>query len=252
MSGSTHTGGEGMRDPGDDVGVWSFSAPPRSGSRLAWAAGAIVSATLLVAIPAVWLAARPAAEVGVPPWVREDGHGREPVLRETAGEMPAIGVRSARPADLQPVSMTRPPLRLRIPGLAVDAPIVPVGVEPSGTMEVPDDVGTVGWYGFGPSPGLPGSTVLVGHVDSRLEGPGVFFGLSRVHVGDRVSVRVAEGGWESFRVVARALVEKDRLPQGIFTREGDPVLTLITCGGGFDPAAGRYTHNVIVSAVRSR
>lgn len=252
MTGSTHTGGEVTRDPGDDVGVWSFSAPQRSGSRLVWAVGAVVSATLLVAIPAAWLAARPPAEVGVPPWVREDAYAGEPVLRETEVEGPAIGVRSARPADLQPVSMARPPLRLIIPELDVDAPIVPVGVEPSGTMEVPADIGTVGWYGFGPSPGLSGSTVLVGHVDSRLEGPGVFFGLSRLRVGDLVSVRVAEGGWESFRVVARALVDKDRLPQGIFTRKGDPVLTLITCGGGFDPAAGRYTHNVIVSAVRSR
>jgi sortase (surface protein transpeptidase) len=240
------------RNTGDDVGVWSFSSPPRSRSRRAWAAGAIVSATLLVAIPAAWLAARPPAEVGVPPWLREDGHARERVLRATEGDVPAIGARSARPADLQPLSMARPPLRLNIPELGVDAPIVPIGVETSGTMEVPDDVGTVGWYGFGPSPGLPGSTVLVGHVDSRLEGPGVFFGLSRLRVGDRVSVRVAEGGWESFRVVARALVEKDHLPQGIFMRKGDPVLTLITCGGGFDQAEGRYTHNVIVSAVRAR
>jgi sortase (surface protein transpeptidase) len=150
------------------------------------------------------------------------------------------------------VSAARPPRRLTIPALGVTAPIVPMGVEPGGTMEVPDDVVTVGWYRFGPSPGLPGSAVLVGHVDSRLEGPGVFFGLTKLQVGDLVRVRVADGGWDSFRVVARALVAKDRLPRGIFTRDGDPVLTLITCGGGFDAAAGRYTHNVVVSAVPAR
>lgn len=238
------------RSPAVHAGVWSFSDPPRSGGRLASAAVAIVSASILVATPVWWLAARSPADVGTPPWWKEDGHTGEPALLPLGaeGDLPAIGVRSARPTDLEPVNVAEAPVRLDIHSLGVNAPIAPMGVEPTGAMEVPDDPATVGWYRFGPSPGLPGSTVLVGHVDSRLEGPGVFFGLSRLRLGDLVRVRVAEGRWESFRVVARSLVEKDRLPQSIFTRQGDPVLTLVTCGGGFDPAAGRYTHNVVVSA----
>jgi hypothetical protein len=38
-------------------------------------------------------------------------------------------------------------------------------------------------------------------------------------------------------------------PAGSACRRGDPVLTLITCGGSFDSAAGRYTHNVVVTAI---
>jgi sortase (surface protein transpeptidase) len=91
--------------------------------------------------------------------------------------------------------------------------------------------------------------LLIGHVDSRVQGPGVFFGLSRLEPGDEIRVRVSGGRWRSFEVVARNLVAKDRLPPSIFTREGDPILTLVTCGGGFDEEAGHYTHNVVVSAV---
>lgn len=165
------------------------------------------------------------------------------------GVLAAIGVHSARPADLEPVSLAQPPLRVLIPRVGVNARIIPVSVETTGTMEVPADVRTVGWYRFGPSPGLPGSTVLIGHVDSRAAGPGVFFGLSELEPGDRIRVLSSGRRWESFDVVARNLWEKDRLPEQIFSREGDPVLTLITCGGSFDSAAGRYTHNVVVTAI---
>ena len=163
----------------------------------------------------------------------------------------AIGVYSARPADLEPVSLARPPLRIVIPRVGVNARIMPVGVERTGTMDVPADVRTVGWYRFGPSPGLPGSTVLIGHVDSRMAGPGVFFGLSELEPGDGLRVLASGRSWESFEVVARSLWEKDRLPEQLFSREGDPILTLITCGGPFDSVAGQYTHNVVVTAIHS-
>ena len=189
--------------------------------------------------------------MGIVPWARDGRPGVEAALPPD-GEgrvLAAIGVHSARPADLEPVSPALPPLRVLIPRVGVNARIIPVGVETTGTMEVPADVRTVGWYRFGPSPGLPGSTVLIGHVDSRAAGPGVFFGLSELEPGDRIRVLASRRRWESFEVVARSLWEKDRLPRQLFSREGDPVLTLITCGGSFDSAAGRYTHNVVVTAI---
>jgi sortase (surface protein transpeptidase) len=207
-----------------------------------------VSASLLVAIPLWWMATRPEANVGTPPWAASDP-SRGGVQSTDGVEASTIAVHSARLADLKPAVTASAPLRLGIPALGVSAEIVPVGVERTGSMEVPKDVATVGWYRFGPSPGSAGSSLLIGHVDSRLEGPGVFFGLSTLERGDEIRVRVSGGGWRSFEVVARNLVAKDRLPPGIFAREGDPFLTLVTCGGGFDEEAGHYTHNVVVSAV---
>jgi hypothetical protein len=50
-------------------------------------------------------------------------------------------------------------------------------------------------------------------------------------------------------VVGRRFVSKDRLPGAIFSTEGPPVLTVITCGGTFDSATHHYADNVIVYAV---
>ena len=211
----------------------------------------IVSAFVLVAVPVWWLTTRPDATFGTPPWDEQAHHARGATRTVSPGEetFPAITVHSARLADLESIHRGRPPLRLGIPALGVDAKIVPLGVEPSGAMEVPEDVATVGWYRFGPAPGAPGSALLAGHVDSREQGAGVFFSLSRLERGDLVRVRTMGTGWRSFEVVSRSLIVKDRLPGAIFARNGAPTLTLITCGGGFDQEAGHYTHNVIVSAV---
>jgi sortase (surface protein transpeptidase) len=161
----------------------------------------------------------------------------------------AVGVRSLQLADLQPAAIGPLPVELRIPAVGVRAPVVPVGVDPSGAMEVPPDVRTVGWYRFGPSPGNRGSALLAGHVDSRLQGPGVFLRLQELEPGDVIHVRASKARWESFEVVSRNLVAKDRLPRGIFAGGTEPVLTLITCGGEFDEEARSYTHNVVVSAI---
>lgn len=213
-------------------------------------AALIVGASTLALLP-LWWPARPPSTAGRPPWAergRLDAREAAPSAQGGIAASATIGVHSARLVDLEPVIAARRPVRLSIPSIGVDAPIVPVGVHRSGTMEVPPDIRTVGWYRFGPSPGLPGSAVLVGHVDSRIRGPGVFFGLSRVAPGDVVRVRL-EGRWRAFEVVSRSLVPKDRLPSGAFARDGRPVLTMITCGGGFDWGAGRYTGNVVVAAV---
>ena len=44
-------------------------------------------------------------------------------------------------------------------------------------------------------------------------------------------------------------VDKTRLPTAqLFARDGPPLLTLITCGGEFDRAAGHFRDNVVVHA----
>jgi sortase (surface protein transpeptidase) len=209
-----------------------------------------VSAAVLVATLTCWIGGRVDPNVGRPPWGNQ-GSRPEAVAPLAVAEAaaPTIGVRSLRISDLEPATAGPRPLRLVIPSIGVRAPIVPVGIGPAGAMEVSGEVATVGWYRFGPSPGTSGSALLVGHVDSRVQGAGVFFRLSEVEPGHVVRVRLVGGRWESFEIVARSLVPKDRLPRAIFAREGDPLLTLITCGGGFDQAAGAYTHNVLVAAV---
>jgi hypothetical protein len=151
-----------------------------------------------------------------------------------------------------PTATTVPPARpvtgVHLPAIGVDAPVVPVGVQPgTDDIEIPD-IDHVGWYQLGPSPGQQGSAVLVGHVDGDGR-PGVFFDLGKLVPGDVVTVDFADGGRAEFRVVGRQQVAKAALPADLFARDGDPRLTLITCGGAFDSSTGHYVDNVVVVAV---
>ncbi len=151
---------------------------------------------------------------------------------------------------LTDLDVTPKPERLRIDVLDIDAPVGEYGVAPSGQMDVPDNVTEAGWYKHGPSPGEPGSAVLAAHVDLRGPGRGLFYDLDELEVDDEVVVGYSDGESRRFRVVARSTYLKSELPLDvIFSREGDPVLTLITCGGGFSASEGSYDSNVVVYAV---
>ncbi len=151
--------------------------------------------------------------------------------------------------DLETTDRPKPE-RLIIDVLDIDAPIGQYGVAVNGQMDVPDNITEVGWYEFGPSPGDPGSAVLAAHVDLAGPGRGLFYDLDQLKVDDEVIVSFSDGETRSFRVVARVTYLKTELPlDTIFSRDGDPVLTLVTCGGGFSRSTGSYDSNVVVYAV---
>lgn len=141
------------------------------------------------------------------------------------------------------------PTRLRIPALGIDGAVAALGVAANGEMDVPRDAQTVAWYEYGPSPGQDGSAVLAAHVDYNGV-PGIFFDLARLDAGDEVTVTFDGGRTRTFTVEERASVAKEVLPiDELFRRDGQPVLTLITCGGEFDAAARSYRSNIVVRAV---
>jgi hypothetical protein len=220
----------------------------------------ILGMVLLIGVPTTWLLTRPAETVGDP-----DAFASAPVDREPATSAPADEV---LPADDDPASDVEPAVQLRagelkgpirhvtrpdriaIPTIGVDAQVVAVGLEDDGTMEIPVDVATIGWFEPGVRPGQPGTAVLAGHVDSRTQGRGAFFDLRDLDVEDVVVTTGEDGQPQEWRVVARTRFLKDELPTAdLFTREGDPRLVLITCGGAFDATARSYTDNIVVYAV---
>ena len=220
----------------------------------------VVSVLTLLATPVAILAARPPVEFGRLPKTSDPLSARSVVraaIRDPAGSrspvsglMSKVGVRSARLDEYVPRTTGSRPVVLAIPGIGVRVHIVPVGVENgTGAIEVPPNVDTIGWYRFGPSPGVEGSAVLIGHVDSWLQGPGAFFRLRDLRPGDPVSVSFANGSTMPFRVVARRFYSKGSLPEMLFERRGRPILSLITCGGSFDQMTRSYSDNVVVIAV---
>lgn len=148
------------------------------------------------------------------------------------------------------ISEQATPARLIVDKLDIDAPIGAYGVDSRGRMDVPDNITEVGWYRFGPAPGQPGSTVLAAHVDLAGPGRGLFFDLDDLAEGDRVAVEMSDGSILNFEVVAQTTYLKAELPlDTIFSRDGQPVLTLVTCGGDFSSSARSYDSNVVVYAV---
>lgn len=207
-----------------------------------------VGITGLLATPATVFATRPRLDAGSLDAVAAP---REPERTDLIGSITIhqITVHPSRLQDLGDTEQGPRPVRIVIHAIGVDAPIVSVGIAAASTMQIPLDISRVGWYRFGPAPGQPGSAILAGHVDSRVQGRGIFFFLRDLGPGDTLTIRYADGGRTEFRVVARRFYAKDALPPMIFRRSGPPMLTLLTCGGSFDPIRRHYSDNVAVFAV---
>lgn len=181
---------------------------------------------------------------------RQDGGGRAPA--HVASEDATTGAADREPSSARlgelPATRVAAPSSLRIPAIEVRAPIEPTGID-GGAFDVLDGVSSVGWYRHGPSPGEAGSAVLAAHVDTARDGPGIFFDLTRLSAGDRVEVLRDDGQRITFEVTSVSRYDKADLPvEELFARTGRPRLTLITCGGAFDPVLGRYDDNVVVVA----
>ncbi len=116
-------------------------------------------------------------------------------------------------------------------------------------MEIPGSASVAGWYEFSVLAWRRGSAVIAAHVDWNGR-RGAFFDLYLSEVGTRVVVEFDDGTTSEFEVTAAEQYDKRALPtDDIFTRTGEPVLTLITCGGVFNEAVRSYEDNVVVFAV---
>lgn len=133
-----------------------------------------------------------------------------------------------------------------LPRFGVTAPIVRVGVGPNG-MVVPHNARDVAWLDQGPFPGDTNNAVLAGHINySRVAGS--FSRLTQLSPGEIVSVTLDGKRWD-FKVTWNCLFDRntDQAAQ-IMGRTDVPSVTLISCGGVFDRAAGTHNKRVAVRA----
>jgi len=141
------------------------------------------------------------------------------------------------------------PTRLVLPG-GRSAPVSAVGLHDDGSLVIPDDPQVVGWWtgGSGADDAF-GSVVVAGHVDSASRGLGVLAALPGIRAGQVVAL-TADGRTARYAVVRAGLVPQAQLSRtsGLFRRDGDPQLVLITCGGAFDAVHHRYADNYVVVA----
>ncbi len=140
------------------------------------------------------------------------------------------------------------PVRLKIPSISVDAPIIKVGLLPDGELEAPKEGHEVGWFEKGIRPGMKGNALLDGHVDWRRE-IAVFWDLRKMKSGEEISIITANGEDLRFEVEWLDLVEAANPPlERIFGQTSYPAVTIITCGGEFDRSIHDYTHRWVVRA----
>jgi len=150
-------------------------------------------------------------------------------------------------ATTAPPAARLTPVRIRVPAIGVDAPLVRLGLTSDGALAVPTKAMTAGWYTGSPLPGRVGPAVIAGHVHwSGI--PAVFAHLADLTAGDRIIVTRSDASTATFTVDRVATYPKTRFPTALVYGSLDVAgLRLITCGG-FDPVARAYEANVIVFA----
>lgn len=143
------------------------------------------------------------------------------------------------------------PVSIDIPSIHVDAKVIPLGLDPNGTVAVPplSTPMVAGWYDKGPAPGEPGAAAILGHVDAAKVGPAVFYELGNMRPGAKIFVRLRSGHIAIFETYSIELFAKEKFPTDrVFGYTSWPTLRLITCGGVFDARTGHYLGNIVAFA----
>jgi LPXTG-site transpeptidase (sortase) family protein len=232
-----------------DVPAVSESSEERTerGGHPGWlAALGLVLASLTVAMP--WLAPELATVSGVrsTPVVS----GREPTTALPPFVLePSVLLRHAQPSSPPPAAASvGVPIRLVVPALHVDAPVVPIQA-PNGVLLPPSNPQMLGWWDAGAMPGAArGGALITGHTVHT--GGGAFDDLETLKPGDRVRVR-SRTGLIDYVVSGVTIYRKSQLAkdaQRVFSQTGPGRLVLITCE---DWNGSTYLSNAVVFADRA-
>lgn len=131
------------------------------------------------------------------------------------------------------------PVRLFIPDIELEAPIVPIGwkyIEIGGRMQPIWDVPNrrvAGWHETSAKIGVPGNTVLNGHNTSNGE---VFRYLYKLNVGATIMVEADDGATYTYTVTEKLILPEAGRPLEVRIQNAqyilptaDERLTLVTC-----------------------
>ncbi|MGH9087997.1 MAG: class F sortase [Acidimicrobiales bacterium] len=159
---------------------------------------------------------------------------------------------STGPPVVGPTLPASDPVSIDIPAISVQSNLQHLGLNPDGTIQVPQPgpaYNEAAWYDGSPAPGTEGPSVIEGHIDSAATGPSVFFRLGALGPGDPVDVTLADGTVAVFTVTGVRQYPKASFPTAtVYGNTDFAALRLITCGGSFDGTTGHYVANTVVFA----
>lgn len=167
-------------------------------------------------------------------------------------------------SSIPPITAPRPevpsPAAIEIPRLGVRSSLVTLGLNPDGTVQVPDvhHPEQAGYYCLtstgqppctaGVVPGDVGPAAIYGHVDGDYK-PGVFNRLHELAVGDEIRIVALDGSVRVFRVYRVEEFSKTTFPTSrVYGNTTRPELRVITCGGPWDQNKRSYRNQILVLA----
>ena len=222
--------------------------PRRVGTRLTLLglAGLLVGGVVLVVV--VVLALAVPGDYVTAPDVRATAPGDLMFAPADTHPLRARGRRRRGHARVRRPRRASRPVAIEIRAIGVRARVIPLGLNPDRTLEVPTDFGEAGWWTGGPRPGERGPAVIAGHVDST-SGPAVFYDLPDLDPGDAIVIARRDGSRVRFTVQRSEHYPKASFPTArVYGPTRRPTLRLITCSGDFDRSTGHYLDNTVVYA----
>ncbi|MBA2759343.1 MAG: sortase [Chloroflexia bacterium] len=158
----------------------------------------------------------------------------------------------AGPLGLNPAaSAGSAPVSIQVPDASVDAE-VELNQIVDGVMLDPSGPYVVSWYEETGMLGELDNVVMSGHVDYWEVGPAVFYTVAQL--GENAQIQVAGDDGSTYTYAVEWVQDYDvaeLTPEAIRDIVGPTdyrALTLITCGGAFDPESGQYLSRTIVRA----
>jgi sortase (surface protein transpeptidase) len=182
---------------------------------------------------------------------------------EALSEVPTTGARRPGPIILAATRVAAPepepepvegvaPIALQVDSVGVDAPIE-LGAVVDGAMQDPSGPWVVSWYEPLGKVGEGGNVVMAGHVDYWNVGPAVFWDVRDLPAGDVIRVVGEDGKNYEYAVQWTQPYMAEELTPEVIQNDivgdtGEETLTLITCGGEFNPDTGEYNQRWVVRA----
>lgn len=199
-----------------------------------------------------------AALAGAGPFSGGDDADRAAIEATRSAPVPSEGpdetenqdvIESASPNGNAPIE------RIIVEGAEIDnASVITLGLQDDNrTFEVPTNATQVAWYDFSGLPSQQGTApILAAHVDYGGQ-KGVFWSLTEADPGSFVYLVMADGRAFKYEIVWNRDIAKSTLTwedvgcdlEQCFVTDA---ITVITCGGNFNPRTRSYNDNVVVRA----
>jgi hypothetical protein len=189
-------------------------------------------------------------------WLVHDGSESVHPPAPSAAEAVTAGPGAPHPSSGSPGIAPLPysvPVRIRIPGIRVDAPLMKIGLDTDRHLQVPPETNPnlAGWYAEGAAPGSAGAAVIAGHVDTH-QGKAVFYDLGAMHKGETIQVLRADGRTAVFTIYGIEVYAKTYFPSDrVYADPPGAEIRVITCGGAFVKGAGYYGNVVVYARLTS-